>query len=263
MIKFFRKIRQGLLSENKFNRYILYAIGEIVLVVIGILIALQINNWNEKRQRKAYEIATLQDIKSDIDANITNIEIGNTFISDAIKKSNQVIIYYKNKVPVEKVDMGVFDVFLTNWDPDFTYASFENLKREGINLISDKSLRKDIVRIFEVDMSILDKSEIGRYLSLYNQLILPTQRKYFYREKSNVATYNDHDHPDFDYTQSVNNIRQLPSNYSRMIQDQEFFNVVTETNYRQQRMLVRNQVFLKNAKDVSDKIDTYIKNQGY
>ena len=44
MIKFFRKIRQRLLSENKFSKYLLYALGEIVLVVIGILIALRINN---------------------------------------------------------------------------------------------------------------------------------------------------------------------------------------------------------------------------
>ncbi len=49
MIKLFRKIRQKLLSENKFSKYILYAIGEIVLVVIGILIALSINNWNENK----------------------------------------------------------------------------------------------------------------------------------------------------------------------------------------------------------------------
>ena len=49
MIKFFRKIRQQMLNENKFSKYLLYAIGEIVLVVIGILIALQINNWNSKR----------------------------------------------------------------------------------------------------------------------------------------------------------------------------------------------------------------------
>jgi hypothetical protein len=48
MVKFFRKIRQKLLSENKFSKYFIYAIGEIVLVVIGILIALQINNWNEE-----------------------------------------------------------------------------------------------------------------------------------------------------------------------------------------------------------------------
>ncbi len=48
MIKFFRKIRQQMLSENKFGKYLLYAIGEIILVVIGILIALQINNSKEE-----------------------------------------------------------------------------------------------------------------------------------------------------------------------------------------------------------------------
>lgn len=47
MIKFFRNIRQMFLVENRFNKYLLYATGEIILVVIGILIALQINNWNE------------------------------------------------------------------------------------------------------------------------------------------------------------------------------------------------------------------------
>jgi hypothetical protein len=53
MIKFFRKIRQNLLSEGKTGKYFKYAIGEIVLVVFGILIALSINNWNEnKKERK-------------------------------------------------------------------------------------------------------------------------------------------------------------------------------------------------------------------
>jgi len=49
-MKFFRKIRQNLLVENKKGKYFKYAIGEIVLVVIGILIALSISNWNEKRK---------------------------------------------------------------------------------------------------------------------------------------------------------------------------------------------------------------------
>ena len=55
MIKFFRKIRQKLLSENKFSKYLLYAIGEIILVVIGILIALQINNQNIYKQERSIE----------------------------------------------------------------------------------------------------------------------------------------------------------------------------------------------------------------
>ncbi|SKB88672.1 DUF6090 family protein, partial [Maribacter arcticus] len=56
MIKFFRKIRQQLLTENKFSKYLLYAIGEIVLVMVGILLALQVNNWNELRKKEEAEI---------------------------------------------------------------------------------------------------------------------------------------------------------------------------------------------------------------
>lgn len=66
MIKFFRKIRQRLLTENKFSKYLLYAIGEIVLVVIGILIALSINNWNEANKQEILEIKYLKRLKTDL-----------------------------------------------------------------------------------------------------------------------------------------------------------------------------------------------------
>ena len=69
MIKFFRKIRQKLLSENKFSKYLIYAIGEIFLVVIGILIALSINSWNQGRIDKKSESKYLKDIKKEIQNN--------------------------------------------------------------------------------------------------------------------------------------------------------------------------------------------------
>jgi len=85
MIKFFRKIRQNLLSENKFSKYLIYAIGEIILVVIGILIALSINNWNiEKQERKTEKINLIalrreftenkRILNEEIERNTSNIE---------------------------------------------------------------------------------------------------------------------------------------------------------------------------------------------
>ena len=64
MIKFFRRIRQQLLSENKFSKYLFYAIGEIILVVIGILLALQINNWNEEKKERVQEQKYLIEINN-------------------------------------------------------------------------------------------------------------------------------------------------------------------------------------------------------
>jgi len=63
MIKFFRKIRQKMLTENKFSKYLLYAIGEIILVVIGILIALSINNWNQNSTRNKLELEALKNLR--------------------------------------------------------------------------------------------------------------------------------------------------------------------------------------------------------
>ncbi|MBQ0787882.1 MAG: hypothetical protein KBT69_10295, partial [Oceanihabitans sp.] len=68
MIKFFRKIRQKMLTENKFSKYLIYAVGEIILVVMGILIALQINNWNETRQIKKVEKETLYVLLEDLNS---------------------------------------------------------------------------------------------------------------------------------------------------------------------------------------------------
>jgi hypothetical protein len=62
MIKFFRNFRLRLLNENKFSKYLIYAIGEIILVVIGILIALQINNWNEEHKIEKEEIGILNNL---------------------------------------------------------------------------------------------------------------------------------------------------------------------------------------------------------
>ncbi len=89
MIKFFRRVRQRLLSENKFSKYLLYAIGEIVLVVIGILIALQINNWNESRKVNQAKTKTLQHIKKEILSNqkfIKSVDYYHQMVRDTLKK---------------------------------------------------------------------------------------------------------------------------------------------------------------------------------
>jgi hypothetical protein len=72
MIKFFRHIRRRLLAENRFSRYLIYAIGEIVLVVIGILIALQINNWNEEYKTRLIEKDLYEKLSRDLDKETEN-----------------------------------------------------------------------------------------------------------------------------------------------------------------------------------------------
>ena len=74
MIKFFRHIRQNLIMENKTNKYLKYAIGEIVLVVFGILIALQINNWNQERIQYNETKVLLNGLRFDVEEDIKSLQ---------------------------------------------------------------------------------------------------------------------------------------------------------------------------------------------
>ena len=89
MIKFFRRIRQNLLSENKFSKYLLYAIGEIILVVIGILIALQLNIWKENKQNKNIERDYLNGILANLERDILELE-------DLLKRDTLTFEAYTN-----------------------------------------------------------------------------------------------------------------------------------------------------------------------
>jgi len=85
MTKIFRKTRQKLLTENKFSKYLIYGIGEIILVVIGILIALQINTWNRKR-------IALYNSHSNLLAIIKDLEVDTLMFGKAIKSYKNIIL---------------------------------------------------------------------------------------------------------------------------------------------------------------------------
>ena len=97
MIKLFRKIRQNLLSEGKTGKYLKYAIGEIVLVVIGILIALQINNWNENSKKINQEQEILNNLMQDFEYNLNALESVLKSNAKNIKSAKTVLNFTGNR----------------------------------------------------------------------------------------------------------------------------------------------------------------------
>ncbi|MFY0594729.1 DUF6090 family protein [Roseivirga sp.] len=85
MIKFFRKIRRNLLSEGKTGKYLKYAIGEIILVVIGILIALQINNWNENRKNEEQGIIQKKALKIELENDLETLTSDLAYVQKDLK----------------------------------------------------------------------------------------------------------------------------------------------------------------------------------
>ena len=151
MIKFFRKIRQNLLSENKFSKYLLYAIGEITLVMVGILLALQVNNWNELRIQRQKEIVNLLELKKGLESDlITEFIPGIDYYNRKENAANKIkIIYnYTETIPNDSLLKYFRISFSGEWNFIFNVATFENLKSTGIDIISNDSLRTKISSLF-------------------------------------------------------------------------------------------------------------------
>jgi hypothetical protein len=95
MLTFFRKLRRNLFAKNKFSSYLAYAIGEITLIVIGILIALQINNWNTDRINKRQELKTYKNIRNQLvedQKELTKVIGFNNYFIGQFEKANQYIL---------------------------------------------------------------------------------------------------------------------------------------------------------------------------
>ena len=158
MLKIFRKIRQQLLSENNFSKYLLYAAGEILLVMIGILLALQVNNWNEHRKNVHKEQTYLQNIKSDLAIELENLRamdkelIYRISLFKTIDTSFYIWGYMQNEI-VPDIDLdkiGKRMVFKRGKATRLKKGTYDAIKDNGeIRLIRNEQIYLNIQEIYE------------------------------------------------------------------------------------------------------------------
>jgi len=154
MIKFFRRIRFDLMEKNKTGKYFKYAIGEIILVVIGILIALQINNWNENVKDREREQEILVDLKTSLK---DNLDLCSNAFEPRLTIKNKGLEYLK-KTAYEHQNLpnDTLIIYIRAMQRDiiFRYDSgpYDALKSSGFELIKNKELRKQIIKSFEVTL---------------------------------------------------------------------------------------------------------------
>ena len=149
MISLLRKIRKNLVTENRVSKYFLYAIGEIVLVVIGILLALQINTWNKEKQIKVLERSTLENLTEDL-------EIQNELIKEQIdyEVNIKVLVDSAQQYLGNDADKAILSSLLFELNGRHTFkanrVTFNNMISNGsINLISEAKLQNSIIRYFQ------------------------------------------------------------------------------------------------------------------
>ncbi|WP_052184172.1 DUF6090 family protein [Psychroserpens sp. Hel_I_66] len=159
MIKFFRKIRQNLLSEGKTGKYLKYAIGEIVLVVIGILIALQINNFNNSRQETKIEQAYLLSLQTEYETNLEKINISLQANKERVNAVEDMLTLFDTNVLDTISDKAISDILYSVFSGDATFqpskgVSTDIISSGNLNVIKNKKLRQRIAS-FESKLDFL------------------------------------------------------------------------------------------------------------
>jgi hypothetical protein len=206
MTKIFKKIRYTFIEKNKTGKYLKYAIGEIILVVIGILIALQINNWNEVRKIRKTEINTLKELKIALNISEANLQLLVDNNSRWQSYNIKIKDYLVNKKPYDESLDICFGTYFWSGKSQLTTAAYSQLKNEGLDLITNQNLREDIIYVFE-DYFGQIKNEHEQWEKDYLSAILYPEhvklfRKYF-PDSTNVF-YDEYAKP-LDYEGLLNN----------------------------------------------------------
>lgn len=170
MIKFFRKIRYNLISENKTGKYLTYAIGEIVLVVIGILIALSINNWNENQKAIALEIDILKEVRNGLATDLKDAQYN--LASHKTKLKGQIILtnwLEGNEAFPDSLSKYLSEVHFGTYFQS-NESSYQTLKQLGLRIIKNDSLRSQITSLYDLHYQQYNKWN-GEYEELTDQLV--------------------------------------------------------------------------------------------
>ena len=259
MIKLFRNIRQKLLAEGKTANYLKYAVGEIVLVVIGILIALSINNWNENRKAKIQEIKQLKNIQEDILLDKTdalwNIGAHSLFVisqkelleymmSEAMKPKKTIA--YENALGIP--------IILTLHE-----SSFFNLRANDINIITNEKLKKQIANYYDnfAKVILTIENDLDEYKTY--SLIKPYFINYFiYANETAVVGDFEADNGDY-YSPKVELNKYVLADTLGLKKDEDFKNILAESIRFITIKLDLYRDFLKRIQELNESIDKELK----
>lgn len=171
MITFLRKIRQSLLTEGKTGKYLKYAFGEIILVVVGILIALSIDNWNDGRKASTQETLLLQSLQSEFRSNLSIFDSVFTFHERKEDFILETINYPKQPIPFQKLDT-IFEIITYNYTINLSGTIYNSAVSSGkIELIKNTILKNRIAAFDDLLTDFREEEIIAQEIT--NQQILP------------------------------------------------------------------------------------------
>jgi hypothetical protein len=170
----FRKVRQALLTRNKFTTYLLYAVGEIFLVVIGILIALQINSWNQDQQDRQQEQQILSQLSKEYQSNLAQIKDKIEIRNETLNSSFSLLQYMKEDpatVSGDSLDAHLFRISIRpTFDPELSVSN-DLINSGKLYLLQNLELRNK-VSAFSSSLSELKEEEVAIF-NLTEERLIP------------------------------------------------------------------------------------------
>ena len=170
MLRILRRIKIGKVARENSKAFWSFAIGEFILVFLGILIALQVDNWNEERKERKLERVLLSEMRTDLKGDLEDLEYNINF-QMGLLYSNQVVLDFLNselpwhdtlgKHCAQLMGAGIFDT-----NP----AAYESLKTIGIDLIGNDSLRQNITRVYTVVYTHVKANEKMLFNFIFDEL---------------------------------------------------------------------------------------------
>ena len=184
-----------MLDGSATSKYLVYALGEILLVMIGILLALQVNNWNQFQQKKEKEIINLIELKKSLEFDLKyELEACQAFYDELHQKVDILIqvIETRERITNDSLAPIIGEALLDKWYFLLQTAAFENIKSIGIDIISNDTLRSRILNIYNGHYTWLGKMS-DDFDNYYNTQIIPLINTYF--EGEGVGPGNLRLHP--------------------------------------------------------------------
>lgn len=174
MIKFFQHIRRSLIQENKMGKYFKYAIGEILLVVIGILIALQLSSWKESNNNHKYVSLLLKEIYYDLSDDYRIIYKGvEPRINRKINSVKKVKEFMTGSItPSDSTFMKYYEGMKQSFLLSQRTGAFESIKLGGLDKIDNDSLRTRLLEFYESDIPRALEFIYGRYDQINNRVMI-------------------------------------------------------------------------------------------
>ncbi|WP_028872491.1 DUF6090 family protein [Psychroserpens burtonensis] len=148
-----------MIKENTTSKYLLYAIGEIILVVIGILIALQVNNWKEERKARTLEIVLLENLKKDLTLDTLDINFNIKYHSTFINEEKKLLNFLTSDLDYPATVIDYNAALTTPLIIVLHESTFANLQNNDIGILTNNSLRNDISRFYDFFSTAIKKIE--------------------------------------------------------------------------------------------------------